>query len=128
MIAPRISSLKEVAEVVLEDGQLSHALRDFLDGFYADPSSGKLREEPVRLTEALPDGAVADAYLAAVCDHLCRQYHLPRPAWIKSPDRVLKTPFFAAKSHGLRMIYLQESPTAFKQRNLFVSANTLSRA
>lgn len=128
MIAPRVSSLKEVAEVARSEGQLRYALRDFLDGFYADPDSDKLQEEPEFLREAWPDGAVADAYLAAVCDHLCRQYRLLRPAWIKNPQRVLKSPFFAAKHHGLRMIYLQESPTAFKQRNLFVSANTLSRA
>lgn len=128
MIAPRISTLKEVAEVARTETRLSGALRDFLDGFHAEPSSEKLEEEPAQLIDALPDGTVADAYLAAVCDHLCRQYRLPRPAWIKSPHRVLKVPFFAAKSHGLRMIYLQESPTAFKQRNIFVSANTLSRA
>ncbi len=128
MIADRISSLKEVAEVVRREGEIRYALRDFLDGFYAEPTADKLLEEPTWLTEALSDGGVADAYLAATCDHLCRQYHLPRPAWIKSGRRILRIPFFAAKSHGLRMIYLQESPTAFRQRNLFVSANALYRA
>jgi hypothetical protein len=128
MIAHRISSLREVAEVARHEGRLSGPLRDFLDGFYAEPSAEKLQDEPSLLHEALKDNGVADAYLAAVSDHLCRQYRLPRPPWIKSPLRVLKTPYFAAKTHGLRMIYLQESPTAFKQRNIFVSANALSRA
>lgn len=128
MNAKRISSLSEVAEIARKDGRLSYALRDFLDGFYAEPAEEKVRDEPPFLTSALDDGGLADAYLAAVCDHLCRQYHLPRPAWIKDPLRVLRTPYFAAKTHGLRMIYLQESPTAFRQRNIFVSANALARA
>lgn len=128
MIAQRISSLKEVAELARHEGSLSYALRDFLDGFYAEPTPEKLREEPALLNTSFKDGGIADAYLAAVCDHMCRQYRFQRPAWIKNPIRVLKTPFFAAKTHGLRMIYLQESPTAFKERNIFVSANALSRA
>lgn len=128
MIARRISSLREVAEVARHDGRLSYALRDFLDGFHTDPAPEKLRDEPLFLASLLDDAGLADAYLAAVCDHLCRQYHLPRPDWIKSPLRVLAKPYFAARTHGLRMIYLQESPTAFRQRNIFVSANALSRA
>jgi len=85
-------------------------------------------DEPIFLEPWLNDGGIVDAYLAATCDHLCRQYMLSRPAWIMGPRRVLTTPYFAAKTHELRMIYLQESPTAFKQRNIFVSANALSRA
>ncbi len=127
MIASRLFSLREVAETACLEGSLSHALRDFLDGFHAMPLEEKLRDEPMMLAEVLKDHGVADAYLAAVCDHLCRQYRFSRPEWVKSPLRVLEKPYFAAKTHGLRMIYLQESPTAFKQRNLFVSANTLSR-
>lgn len=128
MTTGRISSLKQVAEVARHDGQLRHALRDFLDGFYAAPMPEKVHDEPARLAPSLNDDGFADAYLAAVCDHLCRQHRLPRPDWVRQSDRVLHTPYFAAKTHGLRMIYLQESPTAFKQRNIFVSANTLSRA
>jgi hypothetical protein len=41
---------------------------------------------------------------------------------------VKKTPWFAAKSPNLKAILLQESPAAFRVRNLFVSANALSRA
>lgn len=128
MNASRIPSLVEVAEVARQDGNLTYALRDFLDGFYAAPSREKIRDEPARLALTLRDDGLADAYLAAVCDHLCREYQLAEPEWIKQADRVLHTPYFAAKTHGLRMIYLQESPTAFKRRNIFVSANALSRA
>jgi hypothetical protein len=128
MIAQRIASLSEVARIAQEERDLSHPLRDFLDGFHAQPALDKLSEEPPLLAGVLRDDGFADACLAAVCDHLCRRHRLPRPAWIKSKSRVLSRPHFAAKSHGLRMILLQESPPAFRERNIFVSANALSRA
>ncbi len=128
MIANRVASLQEVAGLAAIDGGIRDSLRDFLDGFYAAPSLEKLKEEPDHLQDELGDDGFADAYLAATAAHLCRQYRLPPPEWTKNPCRILKVPFFAAKTHGLRMIYLQESPTAFKERNIFVSANTLSRA
>lgn len=127
MTAPRIDSLSEVAKVARREGRFSNALRDFLDGFYAEPAPEKLRDEPELLASSLHDGGLADAYLASVCDHLCRRYRLARPDWSKCPLRVLAKPHFAARTHGLRMIYLQESPTAFRKRNIFVSANALSR-
>ncbi len=128
MIAQRISSLREVAGAACDQRQFSHALRDFLDGFYAAPDVNKLLDEPKCLDASLKDDGLADAYLAAVCEHLCRRHRFPCPAWIKDPRRVLARPHFAAKTHELRMIYLEESPTAFRKRNLFVSANALSRA
>lgn len=127
MIAERIASLVEVAALTKQEGDFSVLLRDFLDGFYSDPQREKVMEEPELLCEVLHDGGVADAYIAAVCDQLCRQNRFTRPAWIKQPTRFLKYPYFAAKTHGLRMIYLQESPSSFKERNLFVSANALFR-
>jgi len=127
MIARRISRLSDVAEMARQEGNLSFPLRDFLDGFYTDPACEKLSDEPGLLARVLADDGFADAYLAAVCDHLCRQYKFPRPAWTKTPARILRKPHFAARTHGLRMILLQESPPAFRERNIFVSANTLSR-
>jgi hypothetical protein len=41
--------------------------------------------------------------------------------------RVMKHPWFAAKSPSMKAILLQESPAAFRVRDLFVSANALSR-
>lgn len=128
MIVERVASLAEVARIALQEGSLSFALRDFLDGFYADVNLQKLSEEPQHISAALDDNGFADAYLAAVCDHLCRLYALPKPDWIFAPDRTLQRPHFAAKTHGLRVVLLQESPPAFRERNIFVSANALSRA
>jgi len=128
MIVERIASLADVATVARESRSFSHPLRDFLDGFYADPLPGRLSAKPQLLAGFLRDEGFADAYLAAVGDHLSRRYRLPRPAWVKSKDRILAKPHFSAKTHGLRMILLQESPPAFRERNIFVSANALSRA
>lgn len=127
MSVERISSLREVAEIARSEKNFSYPLRDFLDGFYADPKPEKISEAPPLLINFVNDEGLADAYLAAVCDQLCRRYRFQRPSWIKGSGRALKKPYFAAKTHGLRMIYLQESPSAFRERNIFVSANTLSR-
>lgn len=127
MIARRVSSLAEVARLAAKDREWTFPLRDFLDGFQAEPALEKLSDEPPKISSLLEDNGLTDAYLAAVCDHLCRRHHLPRPAWIDEPGRVLKNPHFAAKTHALRMVLLQESPSAFRERNIFVSANALSR-
>lgn len=127
MTAHRVSSLAEVARLAGQEGSISFPLRDFLDGFQSEPGLAKLAQEPQKLAAVLRDEGLADAYLAAVCDHLCRRHRLVPPAWICDPSRVLRMPHFAAKTHGLRMILLQESPAAFRERNIFVSANALSR-
>lgn len=69
-----------------------------------------------------------DAYLASTAAHVCQKRGVKSPSWVNQPSRVLEKPWFAAKSHNLRMIFLQESPVTFRIRNLFVSANALSRA
>ena len=123
-IAARIASLKEVALAVLAGQDFSYALRDFLDGFYAAPMPAALAAEP----PLLPGAAGQDAYLGAVCEHFCRLHSWLVPAWARVPNRVLAEPVFFAKSHALRMLLLMDSPAAFRERNLFVSADALARA
>jgi hypothetical protein len=108
--------------------ELSFAIRNFLDAFYAYPESNRLAEEPRRLTEVLRDDGLADAYLAGIAEHLADQFGVRKPSWSDSPDRVMKEPWYAMKSPGGRMVMLAESPTAFRKRNIFVSANALHRA
>jgi hypothetical protein len=106
----------------------SYAIRNFLDRFKADPNPTWLEEEPCLLADRLRDDGLADAYVAAVAAHLAQERLIPCPRWASRSQRVKKTPWFAAKSPNLKAILLQESPAAFRVRNLFVSANALSRA
>ena len=123
----RISTLREVSEVAATNGEFGFALKDFLDGFYASPDAADLTEAPPLLANATPGGPRLDAYLAAVAEHLSREMRWPVPDWTLEPSRFLETPWFGMQSHGGRMILLEESPAAFRVRNIFVSANALSR-
>ncbi len=105
-----------------------YMLRDFLDRFRDTPDSLLIATEPNSLTGILNDNGRADAFLAATAASLANQHRLPVPVWAKGKSRALKTPWFAARSHKMRMLLLQESPSEFRVRNLFVSANALHRA
>ena len=106
----------------------SYAVRDFVDRFNSTPEPALLSEEPAILVDILLDGGVADAWLASTAVYLAKKHHLTVPEWATHNARALPKPWFAAKSPNLKAILLQESPAAFRVRNLFVSANALSRA
>lgn len=114
--------------LVKEPGDFHYAIANFLDRFKNDPTPEMLSEEPPQLREILNDQGLADAYAAAAAAHLCQLRDIPFPSWVDQKSRRMEVPWFAAKSHNLRMILLQESPAAFRVRNLFVSANALHRA
>ncbi len=126
-VAQRIPSLKAVSETIAEDGALSFALRDFLDGFYEQPCERAFADEPPRLDGLVKDGARQDAYLAAVAEHLCRINDWRIPAWTRKSWRYLALPWFGMNSHAGRMLLIMDSPSAFRARNIFVSADALSR-
>lgn len=87
-----------------------------------------LVDEPSSLTSVLKDEGVADAYLASVAATLAHEQGFAAPQWAKGSARALEKPFFAAKTPKLKAVLLQESPVEFRIRNIFVSANALSRA
>lgn len=129
MIAARESiDLAESMRAIKTADDFDYALANFLDRFGKNPSSDMVREEPPLLEPLLNDGGLADAYAAAAAAHLCQLHGLPFPDWVGGKSRILKTPWFAARSPKLKAILLQESPSAFRARNLFVSANALHRA
>ena len=105
-----------------------YALADFLDQFALEKRSGMLADEPARLAARFPEGDVADAYLAAVAVALARVISVAPPAWSWQESRKLRRPWFAHAGTALRATLIAESPAAFRERNLFVSANALSRA
>ena len=122
------STLRESMLMVRSHDDFDDALANFLDRFNESPSTAILAEEPDLLEPQLSDNGRADAFLASTADYLARKHQLPVPSWAIGNSRALESPWFAAKTPNLNAILLQESPAAFRVRNLFVSANALSRA
>jgi hypothetical protein len=123
----RPQSLAEVARFTLQGGNFDFVLRSFLDAFQAQPDGSRLVEEPPLLAGAQSEGGRWDAYLAATAESLATEHRLAVPSWAWQESRKLRLPWFALPWAGLRAVLLQESPAAFRSRNLFVSANALSR-
>lgn len=103
---------------------------DLLDDFRLrtadqDEQRKLLEEEPV--WEAHNFDETCNAYWAAVAETLSMEAGIPPPAWTRDPRTFLKYPWFAGGMESLKAILLAESPVPFRRRNLFVSANALSR-
>ena len=124
----RPDSLAEVARWTLRGGTFGRQLADFLDQFAIERRPEMLAENPPRLQGEVSDGHVRDAYLAAVAVSLARQVGVSPPAWAWADDRKLQEPWFASPGSAIRATLILESPAAFRERNLFVSANALARA
>jgi len=120
--------MKEAFAGIHNTGDFGYMLRDFLDRFQEQPDPSLVAEEPALLATLLKDHGVADAYLAATAAWLAHKHGLRVPPWATGTSRALDVPWFAARTHKLRMLLIQESPTEFRIRNLFVSANALARA
>ena len=124
----RPGSLVEITTLANTPKEFGYAVAEFLDQFYIDPGAEKLTLEPPILRERLKDNGEADSYLAAVAVHLSRRIGESPPRWTYDRKRFLSRPWFASAGSSLRATLLLESPAAFRERNLFVSANALDRA
>ena len=123
----RPSSIAEVERWSGSSQEFWFNVRDFLDEFRRLKDPAMLEEEPAR--SRLADlGEVADAYLAAVAVSLARELEVVPPQWSLAEDRKLRAPWFAHTGWRLRATLIAESPAPFRERNLFVSENALSRA
>ena len=126
--AQRPDSLAEVSRRTADERAFEFELADFLHEFAYHSDEGMLAEVPALLCDHYRKGAVFDAYLAAVAVSLSVRSGWPAPAWTRAPSRVLREPWFANPGRHMRALLLVESPAAFRERNLFVSANALSVA
>jgi hypothetical protein len=125
----RPASLAEIAILAIAGDSFDRCLANFLDEFYTAPSAAALAQTPALLAPHFAElGPVQDAYLAATAEELARQFNLPCPAWTNAEMRKLHRPWFASSLAALRAVLLLESPSGFRSRNLFVSANALTRA
>ena len=134
MTTPRLPTLRDLSQrinqILTHDPFPDHLLGDFIDDFRLRAKSreekmGMVQDEPERLGWDRPPDI--RAYLAAVTETLCREAGLTPPDWTQKPDYFLKEPWFAGHLENLKAILLVESPIPFRRRNLFVSANALSR-
>jgi len=119
--------LQSMANVKVRS-DFSYAIKNFLDRFKSNSDPELLRDEPALLSPSFDDGGYADAFVASTAAYLCQIHNLQAPAWVNAKCRIMPIPWFAAKSPNMKAILLQESPAAFRVRNLFVSANALTRA
>jgi len=124
----RPQTLADIAELTRAGEPFDFALRSFLDEFQMQPEASRLQAEPARLASLVRDGERCDAFLAATAETLAATHDFEVPRWVWQETRKLHRPWFALPWEGLRAVLLLESPAAFRSRNLFVSANALSRA
>jgi hypothetical protein len=127
-MTPRPDSLAEVARRASDARAFEFELADFLHEFALRGSEEMFSEQPVILRDLCEMGAVFDAYLGAVAVSLSARLHCSAPRWAREPERILREPWFASPGRHMRALLLVESPAAFRERNLFVSANALSVA
>ncbi len=125
---PRPHSLAELAIRAASATAFEYELADFLHEFAGCRDAAMLAESPPLLRDRLPLGAVYDAYLAATSVFLSASIGADAPRWTRQPERILRQPWFANPGRHMRALLLVESPAAFRERNLFVSANALSVA
>ena len=124
----RPASLAEVAKLTSDRTSFHLHVADFIDEFRRVRQSSLLAKEPRLLRDVYEGGDIADAYLAAVAVTLAREIGETPPRWAWDEGRKLRAPWFAWPGPSLRATLLAESPAPFRERNLFVSANALSRA
>jgi hypothetical protein len=80
--------------------------------------------KPPRLRGNFQGGEIADAFLAAQVEFLCRRAGHRPPHWTESPEYVLDDPWFgyANAPAGLRALLIRDAPAEFKNRNLFTTS------
>ena len=122
----RPRSLAEVVQWGKAQGDTDFFLREFLDEFYIADSptqrAAMIAEEP-----ELQDRETLNAYVAAVAEHLAREYRLPVPEWTEGKQRFLRRAHFPGGLDSLRATYIKESPAAFRRRLIFVDIDPLYR-
>ncbi|MDB6029706.1 MAG: hypothetical protein JWM16_44 [Verrucomicrobiales bacterium] len=129
----RPKTLHELAEESLTYEDFGMNMRDFLHEFaFAKKNSQLLSRmlevEPPRMAGRLPEGKICDAFLAATADYLSRENHLDTPRWARKDDFMLEEPWFSPETIGVRALLLRDTPSAFKDKNIFIFPNALNVA
>ena len=126
----RPQSLQETA---VESGtykEFGYNLKDFLHEVTAavkrkESLAPMLAVEPPRLAARFKEGYICDAFLAGTADYFARIHHIPTPEWALAPDRILAEPWFAVDYIEVRALLLRDTPSAFKDKNIFIFESAL---
>jgi hypothetical protein len=122
-------TLAEIADRADSLARFGRELADWLHEVRARGSrpalAATIADAPALLAERFPEGALADATLAAYADLLAERIGVAPPAWCFGPERVVLEPWFAVDGPRSRALALRDSPPAFKRRNLFSPAPDL---
>jgi hypothetical protein len=126
----RPTSLQEVAAETRTYREFGRHLKDFLHEFALAkkrqlPLMPLLAAEPRRLAGEFKEGKICDAFIAGAADYLSRVNAIHTPAWAQSEDRVLDEPWFSEDWQGVRLLLLRDTPSAFKEKNIFVFDSAL---
>lgn len=76
---------------------------------------------PPRLADKFEQGEIADSFLAAQVEFLCRRAGVAPPRWSQDESYVLDEPWFSVPAPALRAHLLLDTPTEFRNRNLFTT-------
>lgn len=131
-MSPRPLTLRQIAERADSLDEFGRHFRDWLHELRHFSSRDKVvaavTDEPGRLVKKFAQGGVADAWLAAYAEFIAHRIRRPVPPWALKRSRVSTEPWFATDERNalLRAIALRDSPTSFKNRNLFTPVVDLS--
>lgn len=121
-----------LAEVAARADSLERFGRELADWLHTLRSLGSrvalaatVADAPALLADRFPQGALADATLAAYADLLVNRIGIAPPAWCMECGRIAPEPWFASAGPRSRLLALRDSPPAFKRRNLFSIAPDL---
>lgn len=85
-------------------------------------------DEPRRLAGHFDKGAICDAFLAAMAHYFYCENRHPTTEWAQQESGVLEVPWFSTPLLVFRAVQLRDTPSAFKEKNIFIIENALTVA
>lgn len=119
-------TLREVAELSASLEDFGLRLREWehhvsREGVHSRPALRRsLAEEPPLLSGVIPEGDVADAYLAALADWLVRKHDLVAIDWVNDSKRTANKAWWAHRARGSLLVH---TPGSFRIRHVFTVPN-----
>ena len=83
---------------------------------------------PAPRRDRFPEGLLCDAFLAALADYVSRRNGLVSPAWSQDQSLPHPRPWFSPPELGLRALVIRDTPSAFKDKNIFILPSALEVA